>query len=412
MANEPVNIFIFHMALVISWAAVSTLWGDGRAAAQNVGINATGVAPNNSAMLDIESTEKGFLIPRMTTVQRDAIASPAEALQIFNADSRCLQFYINAQWQNIYCDVTCSGPPTTPGSIAGNAAPCTNATGEMYTIAQVAGATSYNWTVPSGAAITAGQGTSGIIVDWASTSGNVSVTASNNCGISAAQTLAVPLSTVPLAAGSISGTATVCQGDNGVAYSVGAVSGATSYVWAYSGSGYTCATGCATTSITAEFSGSAASGNLTVYGTNICGNGTASPNYAVTTNSTPVAPTAGTHTPTLTQVVWNWNTVTGATGYKYNTVNNYGTATDNGTSTTYTQTALTCNTAYTLYVWAFNTCGNSAVATLASSTTACTLTFDHTGSVVPWTVPAGVTSVTLECWGAQGGQIFMRLPVV
>lgn len=48
----------------------------------NVGIGTT--TPNASAVLDASSTSKGFLPPRMTTVQRDAIASPAAGLVIFN----------------------------------------------------------------------------------------------------------------------------------------------------------------------------------------------------------------------------------------------------------------------------------------------------------------------------------------
>src|SRR5215216_3555893 len=51
---------------------------------QNVGINSTGSAPDASAMLDVSSTTKGFLMPRMTTTERDAIASPATGLTIFN----------------------------------------------------------------------------------------------------------------------------------------------------------------------------------------------------------------------------------------------------------------------------------------------------------------------------------------
>lgn len=85
----------------------------------------------------------------------------------------------------------------------------------------------------------------------------------------------------------------------------------------------------------------------------------------------PAAPTASTHTPSETQVVWNWNAVGGATGYKYNTTNNYATATDNGTSTTFTQTGLTCNTAYNLYVWSYTTCESTTPVTLTSTTTAC-----------------------------------------
>ena len=51
---------------------------------QNVSINSTGNMPDTSAMLDVSSTTKGFLMPRMTTVQRDAIILPATGLTIFN----------------------------------------------------------------------------------------------------------------------------------------------------------------------------------------------------------------------------------------------------------------------------------------------------------------------------------------
>lgn len=54
-------------------------------AQNNVGIGIT--TPNNSAMLDISSTTKGLLAPRMTQTQRDAIASPAAGLLIYQTDN-------------------------------------------------------------------------------------------------------------------------------------------------------------------------------------------------------------------------------------------------------------------------------------------------------------------------------------
>jgi uncharacterized protein (TIGR02145 family) len=85
----------------------------------------------------------------------------------------------------------------------------------------------------------------------------------------------------------------------------------------------------------------------------------------------PSAPTAGTSIDSTVKIVWNWNASAGATTYYYNTVNNFSSATSNGASASYTQTGLTCGTAYTLYVWASNTCGNSAATTLSQSTSAC-----------------------------------------
>ena len=58
---------------------------------QNVSINSTGNMPDTSAMLDVSSTTKGFLMPRMTTVQRDAIILPATGLTIFNTTAVAYQ---------------------------------------------------------------------------------------------------------------------------------------------------------------------------------------------------------------------------------------------------------------------------------------------------------------------------------
>jgi len=52
--------------------------------AQNVGIGTT--TPAASAQLDVSSTSKGFLPPRMTTAQRKAIASPAGGLLVYQTD--------------------------------------------------------------------------------------------------------------------------------------------------------------------------------------------------------------------------------------------------------------------------------------------------------------------------------------
>ena len=55
--------------------------------------------------------------------------------------------------------------------------------------------------MPAGTTITAGQGATGIVVTWAATGSNVSVTASNNCGTGTAQTLAIAVTPAAAAAG-------------------------------------------------------------------------------------------------------------------------------------------------------------------------------------------------------------------
>ncbi len=53
-----------------------------------VGINTS--TPNASAALDIVSTNKGILIPRMTTTQRTAISTPAEGLIVYDTTLKCI----------------------------------------------------------------------------------------------------------------------------------------------------------------------------------------------------------------------------------------------------------------------------------------------------------------------------------
>ena len=174
----------------------------------------------------------------------------------------------------------------------------------------------------------------------------------------------------PASADTITGPGIVCTGQGGVPYSVTAIPWATGYMWTYSGTGFSIISGSNTNSIIADLN-SATSGSLTVYGTNICGNGAVSPGKAITISSVPATPAAGTHIPSQTQIVWNWNPVSGATGYKWNVSNDYGSATDMGTSTSKTETGLVCNAAYTRYIWAYNKCGVSASTTLLQGTSDC-----------------------------------------
>jgi len=64
-------------------------------AQQGVAINADGTNPDNSAMLDIKSTTKGILVPRMTTAQRTAIVSPATGLLIYQTDGTMGFYFFN-----------------------------------------------------------------------------------------------------------------------------------------------------------------------------------------------------------------------------------------------------------------------------------------------------------------------------
>jgi len=58
--------------------------------------------PDPSAMLHIQDTAKGILIPRMTVAQKNAISNPAEGLMVYQTDSdKGFWFFTNGQWRNV-----------------------------------------------------------------------------------------------------------------------------------------------------------------------------------------------------------------------------------------------------------------------------------------------------------------------
>ena len=71
--------------------------------AQGIGVNDDGSDPDASAMLEVKSTNKGMLVPRMTAAQRGAIASPADGLMVYQTDGVVGFYYysgIGATWRS------------------------------------------------------------------------------------------------------------------------------------------------------------------------------------------------------------------------------------------------------------------------------------------------------------------------
>ncbi|MDX1407618.1 MAG: hypothetical protein R3330_05775, partial [Saprospiraceae bacterium] len=66
-----------------------------------VAINTSGNPPHASAMLDVSSTTRGLLAPRMNTAQRIAIASPAPGLLVFDNETNSFWCYADASWVEI-----------------------------------------------------------------------------------------------------------------------------------------------------------------------------------------------------------------------------------------------------------------------------------------------------------------------
>jgi len=71
------------------------------------------LTPNASAMVDITSTTKGLLIPRMNTTQRNAIVAPVAGLIILNLDDQCLDIFDGANWIK-NCGMKITGTETMP----------------------------------------------------------------------------------------------------------------------------------------------------------------------------------------------------------------------------------------------------------------------------------------------------------
>jgi trimeric autotransporter adhesin len=67
-----------------------------------VGVGTTN--PANSAILDLSSTSRGLLIPRMSAIQRGAIASPATGLLVYQTDSIPGFYYYSAGWKPVAPD--------------------------------------------------------------------------------------------------------------------------------------------------------------------------------------------------------------------------------------------------------------------------------------------------------------------
>ncbi len=124
-------------------------------------------------------------------------------------------------------------------------------------------------------------------------------------------------------------------------------------------------------------------------------------------------PTSGSHFAKENQIHWYWNIVAGATGYKWNTLNDNSTAIDMGSNTSFTEVGLECSTTFTRYVWAYNSCGISLPVTMIQTTPPCftcgnQFKVNHTSGIiapVSKTVYYGtVTNIpgeTSKCWISQ-----------
>ncbi|MBX7093794.1 MAG: T9SS type A sorting domain-containing protein [Flavobacteriales bacterium] len=211
--------------------------------------------------------------------------------------------------------------PSNASAISGLTTVCAGTNQVNYSINAISTATNYVWTLPSGATINSGTGTEAITVNFAqnASSGTISVYGENSCGNGGVSNLSVTVNPLPSNAGSITGSATVCQGQNGVSYSVPAFTNASSITWDLP-SGAVIASGSNTNSITVDYSTIAISGNIQVYATNACGNGN-STTIPVVVNPLPdaagviVGATSLSQCPPSTGISYMVPTIANASGY-------------------------------------------------------------------------------------------------
>jgi hypothetical protein len=108
--------------------------------------------------------------------------------------------------------VTMTGTINSLGGIIGSGAVCASSAGQIYSVAGVAGATGYTWSVPAGANITSGVNSTSITLDFDTASGLISVIPVNACGNGTASTLNVTVNPIPTITSAATGT--ICSGVN------------------------------------------------------------------------------------------------------------------------------------------------------------------------------------------------------
>jgi len=128
---------IFGLLLILGLGAEESF-------SQNVGINTN--TPDESALLELNSSESGFLPPRLTQAQRDAITSPATGLIIYNLSENCINYYDGVLWLSLCgssgsSSITIDTQPTNESACDGD-----NAT---FSVSSTGGVT-FQWQVNTG----------------------------------------------------------------------------------------------------------------------------------------------------------------------------------------------------------------------------------------------------------------------
>jgi uncharacterized protein (TIGR02145 family) len=162
--------------------------------------------------------------------------------------------------------------PLIPDTILGGADPLCQGSTWLYEVDSVSYATSYAWTLPSGAI--GASDSSSILVDFGTASGMsiLAVHGVNECGSGPDTIRSFFIETLPDTPVPINGPDTVCQLEAPGIFSINAIPNATSYGWSFP-PGVILESGAGTNSVTASYPFGSESGLVAAWGINMCGEG-------------------------------------------------------------------------------------------------------------------------------------------
>lgn len=142
--------------------------------------------PDPSAILDLQSANSGFALPRLTTVQRNAISNPVTGLQVYNTDTDCIEAYFPlGGWKSLQCD--CNAFPNATFSVP-------NAyINSPVTISSPVPNMLYNWTFQNGNPGTSGSSSTQVTWNSAGTFA-ITLTVTDSAGCSATHTDSITVS--------------------------------------------------------------------------------------------------------------------------------------------------------------------------------------------------------------------------
>lgn len=171
--------------------------------------------------------------------------------------------------------------PQIPETITGPSALCQSQNTPTYTVSPVLNATEYTWNFTGSNAFIY-QNHNSVTIQFLNhpTSGILTVAGKNSCGTGPfSNPFSISVVSDPKKAGPITGIHEVCRNQGKVAFSVPSLPENTNYTWEYSGTGITLVENM--NSVDAYVLNDATSGNLTVSGSNACGDGEASEPFPI-----------------------------------------------------------------------------------------------------------------------------------